>query len=137
MGRCVVIALLLVGCAGPPPPALTSTVTIGSTRFQVDVADSPAERARGLMGQTSLAPGTGMLFRFDDVATRSFWMKDTLIALDLISIRAGRVAAIQRLEPCRADPCPTTETPEADSVLEVAAGAAGDLVVGEQVTISP
>lgn len=133
MTRFVALALVLGACGGSPAPA-TSTVRIGDVVIRVEVADTPAERARGLIGRPSLAPGTGMLFLFDPpAAPRTFWMKDTLIPLDLISIRAGRVAAIQRLEPCRADPCPETITPAASQALEVAAGAADEVSVGDLV----
>lgn len=58
--------------------------------FQAELADSASERQRGLMGRTSMGLDQGMLFLFEDEAERAFWMKDTLIPLDMIFIRADR-----------------------------------------------
>jgi uncharacterized membrane protein (UPF0127 family) len=51
---------------------------------QVEVADTDSEQEYGLMNRTSMAPYHGMLFVFNDEETRSFWMKDTLISLDMV-----------------------------------------------------
>ena len=62
---------------------------------EVEVADSPNTRTRGLMWRKSLADGKGMLFIFPEEAVQSFWMRNTLIALDMVFInRAHRVAGI-------------------------------------------
>jgi uncharacterized membrane protein (UPF0127 family) len=55
-------------------------------RLDVEVADSPDEWTHGLMDRTSLPEDAGMLFVFDDVVQRCFWMQDTLIPLDMIFI---------------------------------------------------
>ncbi|TML81157.1 MAG: DUF192 domain-containing protein [Actinobacteria bacterium] len=78
----------------------------------------------GLMGVKKLAAEHGMLFVWKDVAPREFYMKDTLIPLDLISIRGRAVVGVATMTPCKADPCPITTTPPADSALEVPAGTA-------------
>src|SRR5690554_4328328 len=54
--------------------------------LEVEIADSPEERSRGLMYRTYLDPKGGMLFIFSDSELRSFWMKNTLISLDMIFI---------------------------------------------------
>lgn len=56
----------------------------GQVRFSVEVADDDAERARGLMFRETMARGAGMLFVFDPPQQVSFWMKNTLIPLDMI-----------------------------------------------------
>jgi uncharacterized membrane protein (UPF0127 family) len=62
---------------------------------EVEVADTPAKRERGLMFRKELADGQGMIFLFDEEEEHSFWMKDTLIPLDLIfADSAGRVVGI-------------------------------------------
>ncbi len=62
---------------------------------QVEVADTPEKRERGLMFRKELADGRGMVFLFDEEAEHSFWMKDTLIPLDLIFVDgAGRVTGV-------------------------------------------
>ena len=57
-------------------------------KFDVDLALNDAERARGLMFREKLGPYEGMLFDFYQEAPVSFWMKNTLIPLDMIFIAA-------------------------------------------------
>jgi len=112
--------LVLCACAR----AHNTDVTIGSTTFHVQIAATEALREHGLMGVASLASNRGMLFQWSDTAPRQFYMKNTLIALDLISIRARRVVGVATMQPCANDPCPITNTPPADAALEVPAGTA-------------
>lgn len=121
------VGLALLGaCSGSPAEVVDVRFDMGDRAYVVsaEVADETSEQRRGLMGRTSLAPDTGMLFVWDDVEARSFWMKDTLIALDLIAIRSGRVVSVDQMVPCEADPCPFTVTAPADAALEVEAGTA-------------
>jgi uncharacterized protein len=79
----------------------------GSARIEVWVAETPEARRRGLMGIEFLPDDTGMLFVFPEDRRGGFWMKDTLIPLDIAFMdRDGVLLAILRMEPCRADPCP-------------------------------
>jgi uncharacterized membrane protein (UPF0127 family) len=73
--------------------------TSGGTRhFTIELAISPAQQEQGLMYRRSLAPEAGMLFVFPDVRTATFWMKNTLIPLDMLFIAAdGHVADIHEL----------------------------------------
>lgn len=56
----------------------------GSAQFSVEIADSPQERAIGLMNRENLARFSGMLFVFEDDHIAQFWMKNTLIPLDIM-----------------------------------------------------
>jgi uncharacterized protein len=58
----------------------------GPIVFHVEMAVSSDELSRGLMNRTDLAEDSGMLFVFPDIEQRAFWMKDTLIPLDMIFI---------------------------------------------------
>lgn len=90
--------------------------------FTVEIASNEAEREQGLMCRSALKPGEGMLFEFDDVAPRNFWMQNTLIGLDIIYISAdGRIVSIQK----NAKPLDRTPLPSdgpATGVLEIEAG---------------
>lgn len=127
----VVMLLASMGCASSVRPADVVTVTIdaagGPLAVEAEVADEPAERFRGLRGREQLPAGTGMLFLFDEVAARTFTMQDTLIPLDLLVIRAGRVVEIIQMVPCAdAEEACTYPTAPADAALEVNAGVASE-----------
>ncbi|MGZ8566032.1 MAG: DUF192 domain-containing protein [Actinomycetota bacterium] len=76
--------------------------------LNVDVADTDAERAEGLMGVEKLPPDDGMAFVFEQPTDTSFWMKDTLIPLSIAFVDADdTIVTILEMEPCEAEPCPT------------------------------
>ena len=68
-------------------------VQIGDTVYLVDLAVTPAERQRGLSGRPSLDEATGMLFVYDEDASRTFWMPDMHFPLDMVWIRSDCVVA--------------------------------------------
>lgn len=92
----------------------------------VEVADSPAERARGLSDRGALSPDAGMLFTFDEPDERQFWMKDMRFPIDIVWIRDGRVIGVDANVPVEDGPPWTTyRSPESvDAVLELNAGMA-------------
>lgn len=57
--------------------------------LDVEIVDTPSERARGLMFRETLAEGQGMLFVFQKEAPRSFWMKNTPLSLDILFFDAA------------------------------------------------
>lgn len=79
------------------------------TRVTVEIAATDAERQRGLMFREHLAPNEGMVFLFEESGTYPFWMKNTLIPLDMIWVDRGyRVVDVAHsVPPCKADPCPS------------------------------
>lgn len=96
-------------------------------RFTVEVARTSEEQATGLMNRQSLAPDRGMVFPFHQPQVASFWMKNTLIPLDMIFVRSdGSIANIEaNTVPLSLQPVYSTEPVVA--VLELAGGRAAEL----------
>ena len=99
--------------------------------FNVEIADNNIDRMRGLQLRESLPDNMGMLFIFPESRIYSFWMKDTLIPLDIIWIDYDRriVHIEHNVEPCRSPlKCPSYTPPKkALYVLEINAGKAEEL----------
>ena len=117
----------------------TTRVHVGGVDIVAEIADDGMEKAVGLMNRTSLAPRAGMLFVWDDENTRSFWMKNTLIPLDIIFIAAnGTIVDITTMQPCKSLFCESYRSKApARFVLEVNAGFAAEhnVRVGDKVGI--
>lgn len=113
--------------AGLDQVPLTITSSNGEHRFTVEVARTPEEQAQGLMNRNSVPPDRGMIFPYDPPVQVSFWMKNTLVPLDMIFIGAdgkiGRIAA--NTTPMSLDPVASIDPVSA--VLEVAGGRAAEL----------
>jgi len=106
-------------------PSIENKVCFNNYCFFVEMADDSSERSRGLMERESLDSDKGMLFIFDQESRHSFWMKNTLIPLDMIWINSNKeVVHIEKnVPPCQVDPCPSYG-PDKDAryVLEISAG---------------
>ncbi len=83
-------------------------LTLGGTQVTAEIADTPKERATGLMGRVSLVPDWGMLFVYPDEQPRSFWMKNTPLPLSIAFIdAAGRIVHITDMKPLTEVPVPS------------------------------
>ncbi len=117
-----------------------SKVCFGNNCFQVELAISPKQKQQGLMLRGFLDQNQGMLFVYEKEGRYSFWMKNTLIPLDMIWINnENKIVFIEKnVQPCKNIPCPSID-PEADAkyVLELNAGKSQEigLAVGDQVSI--
>lgn len=107
------------------------TVVVHAPKAQLalEVARTDAQRERGLMDRTSVAPHTGMIFVFDRDQPVDFWMKNTLVPLDMIFVAAGgtvrRVFAdVPVVAPSLPDAQIPRESAQAKYVIELAAGEA-------------
>ena len=122
----LVLMSLLSGCA-----SAGSWVELGGQRYQVEVADDDAERARGLMFRDELAAGHGMIFVHEREEPQAYWMKNTRIPLDILYFDNTRKLVSQQRDvpPCSAgNACPSyPSNAPARYVLELNAGEAAKL----------
>jgi hypothetical protein len=122
------IILSLTGCtqkiAQETQASLETTqVCFPSTCVEAEIAETLEEKKTGLMFRESLQEFSGMLFPYDQKNIYTFWMKNTLIPLDIIWIADTKIVHIEKATPCTTDPCETykSETP-ANHILEVNSG---------------
>ena len=121
--------------AQAPLERLEIVTATGAHAFDVEVARSERERARGLMFRRSLPQDQGMLFLFDSERPIAMWMKNTYVSLDMVFVsRNGRVTSIAR----GAVPMSEAIIPSGGpvyAVVELTAGAADaiGLSVGDRV----
>ena len=116
------LASLAAVAANLPHDVLLVETASSQYRFDVEIADDPAERAEGLMYRQTLADNAGMLFLYPQPQPVQFWMKNTVLSLDIVFVRAdGTIARIAAdATPMSEDLIPSGEPVRA--VLEVKAG---------------
>ena len=132
-----IFMLLLISLAGC---SNLETISINDVEIKVETADSEIERVKGLMFRENLPEEQGMLFIFKNQETRSFWMKNTFIPLDMIFVDADKtiVDILENAEPCKTEECPLyTSNAPAMYVIEVNAGFVkkNGIEVGDKVRI--
>jgi uncharacterized membrane protein (UPF0127 family) len=149
-------ALLLTACspqagagAAPTPEAAATHPVSGlrviplaithegkTHRFRVEVAASDAEQERGLMFRTEMGADEGMIFPKEPAQVRSFWMRNTVIPLDMVFIGPDRriVNVIANAEPYTLDP--RRSAAPVIAVLELNGGRAAQLGIGAGDTVS-
>jgi uncharacterized protein len=126
--------------AAAPAPQAGPAVELHGQRFVTEFATDNAQREKGLMFRTELAADHSMLFVFSEENPQSFWMKNTLIPLDMLYFdKARKLVSMQlNVPPCKADPCPAYPSDRpALYVLELPAGTVSRLgvQVGDVMTI--
>jgi uncharacterized membrane protein (UPF0127 family) len=110
----VFLLALAAGCGGDggvsddgAGPTVVIETADGEKEIAVEIADTPDERARGLMGRTSLPEDAGMIFVYPEPTEGGYWMKNTLIPLSIAFYDLdGKILRILDMEPCRLDSCP-------------------------------
>lgn len=80
-------------------------ITIGDKKYKVEIADTLEKQEKGLMGRESLPKDQGMLFIYDEPQDLSYWMKNTLISLDIIFIDDDmEVVSVKQGQPMSEEP---------------------------------
>ena len=138
------LALPVAGCdkgaeaeAGAEATVPLTIAMAGAThRFRVEIARTEAEQEKGLMFRTSLPADGGMLFPFAKPKIANFWMKNTLIPLDMIFVRAdGSIDRIaENAIPESLDP--VVSGGEVAAVLELVGGTAAKLGIDESAKVT-
>lgn len=110
-------------------------ITLGSTNFTLEIANTPTTQSRGLMKRTAkqLKKG-GMIFPVKPRRNVVIWMKDMLVPLDLVFISQGKIVKIlHQVPPCQADfSClPIASPGEVDAVIELLGGTAQNVGLRE------
>ena len=147
----LILALALIaGCTQTTPSGNESSannsgneslsrVCFGAKCFYVELAATSEERSRGLMLREHLDPDKGMLFIYHDEGVHYFWMKNTLIPLDMIWINGNRevISISKDVQPCQTSQCPQIGPGQkVQYVLELNGGASDKigLAVGDKIT---
>jgi len=129
------LALLLAGCSEPTDLPVTP-MQIGTESFNLEIADNDSTRARGLMHRESMLAGSGMIFVWSEDADREFWMKNTLIPLDLIFVNsAGKIVSIHALKPADTTRVPSAAPARWAIELNLGAAARAGVKTGDLLTI--
>lgn len=135
----VAAGLQLSACANAGDP----WVEVRGQRYQVELAQNDAERAKGLMFRDAMDAGRGMLFIHDRQEPQAYWMKNTRIPLDILYFDNARKLVSQQRDvpPCAlGDGCPPyPSTGPARYVLELNAGQAAKIGLkdGDELTFGP
>lgn len=137
----IAVVFVFAQCCGSSSSSSTPTITVtistatSAPQFSAEIADTAEERSTGLMNRTTLASDAAMLFVFDSDGRSSFWMKDTLVSLDILFINSAKIIVdlAQDTEPLSEE----LITPSQDYryVLEINAGTAEaeGIAVGDEV----
>ncbi|MEX1233773.1 MAG: DUF192 domain-containing protein [Roseovarius sp.] len=131
----IVLALALSGPVLAAEECSPDTVHLrgdwGQARFAIELADDAESRAQGLMFRESLPQSAGMLFVYPDTGTVGFWMKNTLIPLDMIFLDATGTVARVHSNAVPGDLTPIMGGDDIKAVLEINGGLAERLGIAE------
>jgi uncharacterized membrane protein (UPF0127 family) len=148
MSKTIIVVSLILICLvfifyyfRPFSPKISSVeIDIKNTKYTLEVANTPSQQTKGLSNRTSLCSTCGMIFVFRNDGIRPFWMKDTLIPLDMIWLNhQDQVVFIQTAEPQLNIPMTQLKiyqnSDPAQYVIELNAGDANKLNLKEGDTI--
>lgn len=132
----IVPAILLTGCSNLPKNDSKKKVSIENRKFELEIADTIEEHRKGLMDRNTLEPDKGMLFIFDQKDYQQFWMKNTLIPLQVIMIDDCQVVDLIEMpkeeDPANAKMIYKSSKP-ANKAIELNAKTFTQAIVGQEI----
>lgn len=138
------LTLPVSACRAEEPGAYTEKLTIKAQsgkehKFQVEIAATPETVMKGLMFRSSMPEDSGMLFMFPQEQERNFWMRNTLIPLDIIYIRESGVIHHIHENAIPHDETPLPSSGAVKNVLELNGGVTAKLGIrpGDVVYLNP
>jgi uncharacterized protein len=142
MSGALLLLLGVAGCSGAGNEAaarsssassvpLTISTATSKYAFRIEVARTEAQQERGLMFRSHLAPDQGMIFPMSPPRMASFWMKNTIIPLDMIFVRADGSIARIAAQTVPYSLAPVSSGEPVAAVLEIAGGRAAELGINE------
>lgn len=126
------LVVFLASCSAHP------NILVGGEKILVEVADEVLEMQEGLMFREELCSNCGMIFVFSSEMEHSFWMKNTLIPLDMVFIDSNNVVVdVLHADQCYSDPCEHyVPRDKAKYVLEVNKNTFDASLIGTKVEIN-
>lgn len=134
---CILLAWLVFFSSSADEPDTSSptryhhSVWVGEHRFNTELANTLAKMQKGLMFRSNLLVDQAMLFIYPKPRQMHFWMKNTLITLDMLFFNRQGILQeiISSVPPCDSDPCPVYTSADKDNVfvLEINGGLAKKL----------
>lgn len=136
------LALFPQACGGAAPTPKDETdlpavqICIGSTTFQLEIASTEAQRNKGLMFRAVMAKDHGMVFVFENEEERAFWMRNTLIPLQILYMDAkGQIISIKSMKPQDETPVPSDGSILYAIELNDGAATAAGIKVGDKIAL--
>jgi len=128
----IILAFVLISALKKTSPE--SNICLKGNCFNVTIADTSEKRERGLMFVDKMLENEGMLFIFEQKGIYPFWMKNTLIPLDIIWLDENQnvVFVKENAQPCKAESCESfVPNATAKYVLEINAGLTNKLNINQ------
>lgn len=131
----IFLAMALCGC-NLTKTEKTMKVTINNNKYTLEVARTEGEKTKGLGGRNTLDKNGGMIFLYDKTNYLNFWMKDTLVPLQIIFVDGCKIVDIQEMA-VEKDPAKPQKNymsrAKADRAIELNKNSVPENVVGQKI----